>query len=64
MDALCIDQDDYPKALPEKSGQIQKMALIYSQPTGVSVWLGKETANSSKAIRSIDGCRIWMISMD
>lgn len=38
-DAICIDQGNGP----EKSSQIKLMSQIYSKPTRVIIWLGKDT---------------------
>ncbi|OCK82071.1 HET-domain-containing protein [Lepidopterella palustris CBS 459.81] len=50
IDAICINQSD----IPEKSTQIQKMAMIYNRAESVSVWLGGEDKDSNRAIEFIE----------
>lgn len=49
VDAIAINQND----VPEKNVQIQKMAMIYNRADTVTVWLGPEDGNSSRAIAFI-----------
>lgn len=50
IDAVCINQED----VTEKSNQIRKMAMIYNRADSVSVWLGREDKDSSRAIEFIE----------
>ncbi|OCL04902.1 HET-domain-containing protein, partial [Glonium stellatum] len=50
VDAICINQSD----VSEKSLQIKKMAMIYNRAHSVSVWLGGEDKDSSRAIEFIE----------
>jgi hypothetical protein len=49
IDALCIDQSN----IPEQSHQITLMSDIYSQASGVVVYLGESSADSDLAIDCI-----------
>lgn len=48
-DAICINQGD----VEEKSSQVTMMGKIYSQATGVRVWLGPATETSTRGMALI-----------
>ena len=50
-DALSIDQQN----IPEKTPQLNMMALIYSKAAGVSIWLGCDPYNDAPVSRSPPG---------
>lgn len=54
IDAICIDQAEHPVALEERAWQVQMMHQIYSQATGVIVWLGVEANDSDYAIQLLN----------
>ncbi|KAM0804980.1 heterokaryon incompatibility protein-domain-containing protein [Usnea florida] len=45
-DALSIDQQN----IPEKTQQVNMMALIYSKAAGVSIWLGSDPYNDAPVV--------------
>jgi hypothetical protein len=61
VDAICIDQTN----LPERSGQVQMMAKIFSGAASVLVWLGEADQYTNSAFDAVeDLCsvakyRIW-----
>ena len=50
VDAICINQDDNS----ERTHQVGQMGDIYKLCTGVVVWLGQETPDTSQAFTSIE----------
>lgn len=49
VDAVCINQDDRQ----ERSIQVRNMKQIYSKAERVIAWLGEESENSSRVIKSM-----------
>ncbi|KAF2228856.1 hypothetical protein EV356DRAFT_512152 [Viridothelium virens] len=49
IDAISINQTD----IAERTSQVSQMARIYSQAEAVTVWLGKEEADTALAIQSM-----------
>lgn len=52
IDAVCINQNDFP----ERSSQILLMSQIFQRSTSVIIWLGPASADSSLAFRTLKQC--------
>ena len=50
IDAICIDQATDAAALEERALQVKRMHQIYSQATGVLIWLGPAADDSDYAL--------------
>lgn len=49
MDAICINQED----LNERGNHVQHMAMIYTLPNRVIVWLGEAEDRSDQALEEV-----------
>jgi len=50
VDAICINQRDYPGATAEKNRQLSMMSEIYNSAKNVCIWLGDSDEQSTKAL--------------
>jgi hypothetical protein len=55
IDAICINQDDSD----ERVKQIMLMDRVYTNATGLLVWLGPEADNSNAAMELLNTLDIW-----
>lgn len=56
IDQICIDQDNNPEKLEEKTAQVGMMAEVYSAADNVLIWLGEEGSETATAF----GMMEWM----